>query len=279
MRSFCRNRCALPARVTSPVIPLVILALAPALSGCGPSRTEVKKQQEQAQYHYDLAYGYFFDKKNERGEAALLEVIKSLEIKEDNADAHLLAGLIFTGRLRHLDAIRHYRRAIELKPDLLYAQNNLATSYLATERYDEAIEVLEKLLANILYDRQGHGHNNLGWAWYKKGDLMRARRHFTQATLLGPKLCPPHNNLGMTYVQQQKLDKAEKHLRLALRKCPAYAEPAYHLGRIQLQRGDFKGARESFERCLKYAGDSPLADQCAERLRPIAATTRRREAR
>lgn len=273
MRSFCRDHCARPGRV----IPLMLLALAsPSFTGCGPSRADVKKQQEQAQYHYDLAYGYFFDKKNERGEAALLEVVKSLEIKEDSADAHLLAGLIFMGQMRHLDAIRHYRRAIELKPDFYYAQNNLAAAYLATERYDEAIEVLSKLVSTILYDRKGHALNNLGWAWYKKGNLQRARQHFVTATQMGPKLCPPHNNLGMLYADQSDHEQAEKHLRLALKKCPAYAEPAYHLGRLQTQRGDFKGARESFERCLKYAGESPLADQCAERLRPILSSAARR---
>lgn len=272
MRSFCRNRYVRPVQV----IPLVILAL----SGCGPSRSEVKKQQEQAQYHYDLAYGYFFDKKNRRGEAALLEVVKSLEIKEDNPDAHLLAGLIFMGRKRHLDAIRHYRRAIELKPDFYYAQNNLAAAYLASERYDDAIGVLDKLVANMLYDRQGHGHNNLGWAWYKKGNLARARQHFATAIELGPKLCPPRNNLGLVYFEEKRLDRAEKYLRSALEKCPAYAEPAYHLGRVQLQRGDTQAARESFERCQKYAGESPLADQCAERLRPLGpSSSRRREAR
>ena len=256
------------------MIPLVFLVL----SGCGPSRSEVKEQREQAQYHYDLAYGYFFDKKTERGEAALLEILQSIEIKEDNPDAHLLAGLVFMGRQRPVDAIRHYRRALELQPDLFYAQNNLATAYLSMDRYDEAIEVLQSLVGNILYDQQGHAQNNLGWAFYKKGDALKARQHFHKAITLTPQLCPPRNNLGMLYLEQNKFEKAEKYLRQAIERCPSYAEPAYHMGRLLIRRGDSEAARKNFEQCLKYAGESPLADQCAERLRPIRAAAGRREA-
>lgn len=256
------------------MIPLVLLAL----SGCGPSRSEIKDQREQAQYHYDLAYGYFFDKKTERGEAALLEILKSIEIKEDNADAHLLAGLVFMGRRRPVDAIRHYRRSLVLQPDLYYAQNNLAAAYLSMERYDEAIKVLQKLAGTILYDQQGHAQNNLGWAYFKKGDLMKARKHFHDAIMLTPQLCPPRNNLGMLYLKQNKLELADKYLRQAIERCPSYAEPAYHMGRLLFRRGDSEAARKHFELCLKYAGESPLADQCAERLRPIRAAAGRREA-
>lgn len=275
MRNFCRDRLTRPSRV----IPLVFLAL----SGCGPSRSEVKKQQEQAQYHYDLAYGYFFDEKNQRGETALIEIIKSLEAKEDNPDAHLLAGLILAGRRDYVDAERHYKRSLELATDgfdaIYYARNNLAAVYLATERYDDAIRELKQLVGQKLYSRQGHAYNNLGWAWYKKGNLRRAELNFISAIQHAEKLCPPRNNLGLVYLDENKLHQAETHLRRALNKCPTYAEPAYHMGRLQIRRGDSLAARQSFERCLKYAGESPLADQCAARLRPLMSATQRREAR
>jgi Tfp pilus assembly protein PilF len=275
MRNFCRNHFSRPGRV----IPLVILAF----SGCGPSRSEVKKQQEQAQYHYDLAYGYFFDEKNQRGESALIEIVKSLEAKEDSADAHLLAGLIFAGRRNYLEAERHYKRSLELESEPMesafYARNNLAAVYLATERYDDAIRELSRLVGATLYNRKGHAYNNLGWAWYKKGNLSKARQNFLTAIEQAGKLCPPRNNLGLVYLESDKLEQAERHLRRALERCPTYAEPAYHLGRIQVRRGDSRAARESFQRCLKYAGESPLADQCAARLRPLMSVTQRREAR
>ena len=248
-------------------LPLLMAAVA----GCGPSRAQLKERDDQAQYHYDLAYGYFFDEHNPRGDAALLEVLKSLEIKEQNADAHLLAGLVFMGRDRNLDAIAHFQRAIELNPDLHYAHNNLAATYLAMERWDDAIAILDRLVSNMLYDRQGHAHNNLGWAWYKKGDLVRARRHYDAAIQLASDLCPPYNNLGLLLIEQNQLDQAEKYLRRGLARCPTYAEPWMHLGRIQARKGDAKGARDSFERCLKFAGESPLADRCERLLSPLVA--------
>ena len=261
MRELCRHTRG------RTVLPLMLLSLA----GCGPSRAELKDRQEQAKYHYDLAYGYFFNKNNPQGNVALLQVLKSLELKEENADAHLLAGLIFQGRARHLDAIGHYKRALEINPDLYFATNNMATTYLSMERWDDAIPLLKSLVTNVLYNRQGHAQNNLGWAYYKKGNLPKANEHFSNAIFTAEKLCPPYNNLGIVYIDQKQYARAEKYLRRGLKRCPNYAEPYFHLGRTLVHQGKAKDARQSFTKCLKYAGETPLADRCERRLRSLPA--------
>jgi len=261
MREVCRSAGAFR------LLPLLIIALA----GCGPSRAEIQEQQDLAKYHYDLAYGYFFDEKNPHGDQALVEVVQSLGYHEKNADTHLLAGLIFQGRERYVDAVQHYLRALELKPDLYYARNNLGAAYLAMERWDDAIAVLTELTTTLLYNEQGHAHNNLGWAWHKKGDFRRAQDHYLKAILLKKELCPAYNNLGLLYLEHDDLDNSEKYLRRGLERCPTYAEPWFHLGRVLLRKGDALGAQQSFKQCIKFGGESPLADRCERQLRPLAA--------
>ncbi len=249
----------------------LLLLLIVALAGCGPSRAEIQEREDQGKYHYDLAYGYFFDAQNQQGEQALVEISRSLEFNEKNADANLLAGLIFQGHGRHLDAVQHYQRALDLNPELYYARNNLGTAYLALERWDDAIAALTPLALEIRYDQKGHVQNNLGWAFYKKGDSLKARDHFYKAITQAPKLCPAYNNLGLLLIEADELTKAEKHLRQGLQICPTnYAEPWFHLGRVQLRQGDPKGAEQSFKQCLKFGGMSPLADRCEQQLRPLA---------
>ena len=243
----------------------LLLAVALPLAACGPSREQVKKQQEQAKYHYDLAYGHYFDQQKANADAALQEVLVSLDLNPDESKTHLLAGLIFMGRESWIDAERHYKRAIELQHDNFLAQNNLGAVYLATERFDEAITAFTALTSNVLYVTPGHGHNNLGWAWYKKGDLEKAKRHFRLAINLSPQLCPAYNNLGLVYFDEGNMAKATRYLERGLKRCTTYAEPNFHLGRVLARQGHIHDARIHFARCLELAGESALADRC-ERL-------------
>lgn len=242
---------------------LLLLAVVPA---CGPTQAEIQKRKDDALYHYKLAYGHFFDTRASNGDAALQQVLKSLEIDPDNPDAQLLAGIIFMGREQYLRAIEHYQKALALRPDFHYALNNLGTTYLAMGRWDDAAAIYEKLVVTDTYDRPAVAHNNLAWALYKKGDLDRAQNHYHEAMKLQPELCPPYNNLGMLHIDRRELDLAEKYLRRGVERCPQYAEPHYHLGRVEAEQADLGAARKNFRRCVELVAHTLLGDRCQSRL-------------
>ena len=268
------SRAAMTLRLT--FYSSVFFAIGVTLGGCGGGKKALKERQDQAEYHYDLAYGYYFDSNKANADAAMLEVQHSLDLNEENPDAHLLAGLIFMGRMRYLDAERHFKRALQLKPDFRYAKNNLGATYLAMERWDDAIKLFEALVADVLYARPGHGHNNLGWAWFQKGDMKRARRHFMTAIQLAPKLCQPYNNLAMVYSKQEQYERAKKYLERAIKHCANYAEPHYHLGRLHIRRGEVGDARDQLQKCLKLAGETRLGDKCGSLLSSLPPVKGRR---
>ena len=136
--------------------------LALSLVACGPSSGDVKRTEDDATFHYDLAYGHYMDPVKANAEAALQEVLRALELNWKYPQAHVLAGLVFMGRERYLDAEKHFKAAIEQKADYYDAQNNLGTVYLATERWDDAIALFEKLSGNLRYKNPGNAQNNLG---------------------------------------------------------------------------------------------------------------------
>jgi type IV pilus assembly protein PilF len=248
---------------------LMGLGLWVTLVGCGPSQADLRAIDERATYHYNLAYGHYMEATTVNVDAALQEVLAAIRTKPKFPDAHLLAGIIYLGRSLNLEAIRHFKRAVALKPDFFMARNNLGAAYLAAERWDEAAEVFSQLVGNILYPAPGHGYNNLGWAYYKMGRPDEARRHLSMAIQLAPELCPPYNNLGLLLLEQSRLDRSAKNLRRAIKRCPNYAEPNFHLGRVAMRRGDIDDARDRFRRCLELAGDTPLAERCEERLKAL----------
>lgn len=240
-----------------------------ALGGCGPSAEAIKKQKEQAKFHHQLAYGFYFDEHNPNGDMALQEILLSLKLDEANAETHVLAGLIFMGRERYVDAIFHYQRALELDPKAHTARNNLGATYLATERWDDAIQVFDTLVLDITNPNQGHANNNLGWAWYKKGNLDRAEQHFSAARSMAPKLCPAHNNLGMVQLDRHQYHQAIRTLSTAIKQCPHYGEAHYHLGRALARTEALDRAREHFQLCAHHNRDSPLGDRCVALMQSI----------
>ncbi len=243
---------------------VVCLCLA-VLSGCAwfkKSETDSKEREDRATYHYNLAYGHYFDSTNKNVDASLQELLRSLEAKPDYPEAHFLAGLIYLGRASNGLAIRHFQTAIRLKPEFYSAQNNLGAAYLNEGRWDDAISVYQELVGKIRYATPGHGHNNLGWAWFKKGNYPKAESSFRLALTLNPRLCQAYNNLGQTLFEQNKLEQSEKYLARGIRRCKHYAEPHYHLGKIHLAARKMKAASSAFDACVKLSGDSQLGERC-----------------
>ena len=61
-----------------------------------------------------------------RFDEALAHYRKALEIKPDYAEVHHNLGIILAGKGRFDDALAHYQKALEIKPDFVEARNNLA---------------------------------------------------------------------------------------------------------------------------------------------------------
>lgn len=233
---------------------LLILSVA-----CGPTLQE--GQVKKAEYHHRLAYGHFFESGD--SDAALQEAILSLQFNPKVAEVHMLTGLIYTGRSDLLKALKHYRRAIELKPNYYEAKNNLGTVYLSLNMWKKAIEVFSELSQIDEYRTPAMGYNNLGWAYFKLGQFELAKKYFVNATQLNPRLCPPHNNLGLSYIQLKDYERAERSLRAAVKICPQYAEPHLHLGQIHLLQAKSKEALNALDTCRRLAKESEVGIRCA----------------
>ena len=66
-----------------------------AIWGCTGAAELRKEREEKADFHYNLANGYFQSKNID---LAIREVITALEVDAEHADAHYLYGFILFGR-------------------------------------------------------------------------------------------------------------------------------------------------------------------------------------
>jgi tetratricopeptide (TPR) repeat protein len=151
-------------------------------------------------------------------------------VHANRALAHGLAG-------RHADAVREYRRAIDLKGADAQIYTNLAGTYLAMGRADDAKHALEEAIATD--PDYAAAYSNLGVLLEQTGDRDRARDAYLRAIRIDPDSMEAYVGLGDLQLADGRADLAERSFRTALRLQPDSAELQERLQRaLEAQRGN-----------------------------------------
>ena len=137
---------------------------------------------------------------------------------KNNAEAHLLRGLIYKEENRRGPAIEEFEAAIRLRPDLVEARVQVATYFMEAGNAAGAIPHLETA---IRYDNTNVlAHLNLGDAYRLMGKSAEAKQELEWVAQKDPSLAQPHYNLGLLYLLNsdvpgvnptQAADKAIQH--------------------------------------------------------------------
>jgi tetratricopeptide (TPR) repeat protein len=120
---------------------------------------------------------------------------------------HYLAGLKLYGAGRHEEAAAEYQQALELSPDWTEAMHALATAYSKLGRQDEAIALIEKVIA--LEPEDAFAYTSLSIFLQRKGLIPEAEKAAAKARMISwkeelkrnPNAPPPAQPGGMNVVQ------------------------------------------------------------------------------
>ncbi len=143
----------------------------------------------------------------------------ALKVTSNNWLAHQNLGAALKEWGRIDEAIAHFRRALEIRPDYPDAQLNLAN------------------------------------ALAEKGDLNAARKAFEKALRGTTDDADVHYNLGIALIARGKLDEAEEEFRKALKIHPNHAQALMNLGSVLGQKGDNLGAIKYLTRAVEIKPD------------------------
>ena len=158
----------------------------------------------------------------------------------------------------HVDeAIAHYQKALQIKPDYAEACYNLGNVLLKMGSVDEAIVHFQKALQ--IKPDYVEAHNNLGRALFQKGSVDEAIAHYQKALQIKPDNAEVQNNLALVLATcpQASLRNGNKAVELAQRanQLTGDGNPTVlgTLAAAYAEAGRFPEAVETAQRALQLA--------------------------
>ncbi|HZO14195.1 MAG TPA: tetratricopeptide repeat protein [Polyangiaceae bacterium] len=116
----------------------------------------------------------------------------------DNAEGHLLRAFIFAERDQRVLAMESFRKALQLRPDIVVARLRFSTYLLESGGAIEALPILQR---TVQYDPQNlDAHLSLGDAYRLTGDFQKAKQEFDWVRTKNANLPEVYYNLGLLYL-------------------------------------------------------------------------------
>jgi Flp pilus assembly protein TadD len=173
--------------------------------------------------------------------------IKEVRIEDyqKTAEYWFNLGYAYSSAGKKTEAIKAYREAISIKPNLVNAHYNLGNVYGRLGRNEEAIESYKQALR--IRPTYAEAHNNLGNIYINLRQYKEAAESCKQAIRLKPDFTEAHNNLGLTYANLGDNQKAVECYKQAIRIKPGYSIAHYNLGRSYLALKDTSAALDQYK--------------------------------
>jgi arylsulfatase A-like enzyme/Tfp pilus assembly protein PilF len=174
---------------------------------------------------------------------AMREYKRVIELDPSNAPAHFELGLC-SFRLRQPDvAIAEFKAALALEQWYTRADEALAQIYIQQKDFEQARDHLNHLLA---IDPDSYtAHFNLAILAAQENNWSEAERQMLAALHTDPTSAEAHNTLGGIYFQRDELEQARRQFEEAIRLQSKFAEAHYRLGLVYQKQG--KGAEAAQE--------------------------------
>ena len=244
------------------------LVFAIAMTAC-TKKENLEQQKELAVAARNLGEAYL---RQGNYKAALRELFKAETIIPDDYFVKFDIGLAFYYLGEYDKAIHYFKKSLEIKSDYAPARNNLGNAYARNNQLDNAIEEWKIVASDMLYATPQFPNNNLGRAYYAKGEYELSEKYFKQALKAAPDFDRALWGLSQTYIATGRVQLAIETLEFAVKKHPGLAELHYELGGAYMLKRDYARAYSSYIQVVQINPDSTLADKAlikAQRIKPL----------
>lgn len=222
------------------------------------------KDREKAKLYLQIGADQLGNREYQKALSATLEAIK---YDPEYAAAYNHLALIYMETKRHQRSEEAFQKALEIQSSYPEVFNNLGVLRNRQEKYSEAVTYFEKALSDDKYPTPENAHTNMGYAYYKMGDLLRAKVHHQKALDLAPQFCLASKNMGDVYAKERKYARASEYFQQAATHCPLFQESQYKLGLALMKMGQRHVAKAQLEKLVEKHKTGPYVDRSQEVLK------------
>ncbi|PLX10264.1 MAG: hypothetical protein C0594_05150 [Marinilabiliales bacterium] len=137
----------------------------------------------------------------------------------------------------------HYHYGLSVVNDLWKKNNDVMYLDSAINEFKRAIKI---------YPHYADVYDQLGLAYFRKGDNENALKYYIKALEINPGKARVYSNMGIIYFNQKKYNKALEVYLKAIHYDPRYSDAYLNLGSTYGTLGQFDKAIESFLSCIQY---------------------------
>ena len=146
-------------------------------------------------------------------------------------------------------AIWHYKRAINLNPDVSNPYENISECFLSLKDYGQAVEFLRKW--KDLEGLNCKAHYKMGIGLFGLGKLDKALENFKSAIIICPGFFEAYYSMGRLFSDWKDYDHAIMSYSKAIDLNPDHTESLNNMGNILMQQNKNDEAKILFEKAIK----------------------------
>jgi Flp pilus assembly protein TadD len=161
-------------------------------------------------------------------------------------------------------AVQFYRAAVEARPTMRTAQQELGNALMQVMNFKDAIKAYRQAVALNPHDAEAHFL--LGATLAAAAEFPEAEEQLRQAAALDNADVRPRQSLGHLFMLMNRPANAAEAFRKALDLVPHDADLYYNLGRAELRAGQAAEAAVAFRRALRENPAHGPARQALDRL-------------
>ncbi|HZX14831.1 MAG TPA: tetratricopeptide repeat protein [Thermodesulfobacteriota bacterium] len=234
---------------------LIFLTISFVTLSCGGKRAGENSKEKQLGDQKTLALASLLRKNFQQ---ALVDIQEAEDMDDDDPEVYNIKGLIYFALKEYGEAEKSYKEAIEIKSDYSEARYNLCGLYLTLDQWDKAIDECSKAVSDVLYRSRDKAFTSLGVAYFRKGDIDKAKECYQKSLEVNPALVYAHNELGKLYMSTGNEEEGIEEFRKAINGYNMYDEAYYNLGLAYLKIGKTEDACASFKKVIGISPDSVL---------------------
>jgi DNA-binding winged helix-turn-helix (wHTH) protein/Tfp pilus assembly protein PilF len=179
---------------------------------------------------------------------AMESAARSLELQPDLAEGQKAMAHVLTVQERYGEATKHFRQALETRPDYREAMSGLGlTLYLQGELVDGLAQIQK---AHSLGFEGSNTAQHVGWIYWRLGLHEDAEQWFRRSLEFEPHHTGARKGLAWVDLSRGEIESARQRIGRLLDVHPECATCLALAGDIELAGGDLEASRDYFQRAF-----------------------------